>query len=133
MSECSTINLSNEDILDLFGFIFNHQTTVKMMHFGTNNYNHHKILDEYYDNYLNNMDLLIECLSSYQKFHLNKLGIEISIPTEEEYVNYFLEIRESFNEIYQKMDENHFDQGLLSTISDMINNLSRTIYLLKFN
>jgi hypothetical protein len=60
-------------------FFFKHQMEIKMLHFTTDKYNHHKIFDEYLSKFSSNFDKLIEVGQGvFGKLTFGELEIKIS-------------------------------------------------------
>lgn len=105
--------------------MFTLQVTVKLCHFQTTNRNHHADLDAYYSSFSDNMDKLIECMSSEERFDVQRLNLEINYFNSIEVLglieSFLTDLSKQFGEI------RWFD----TIIQDMIIQTRRTLYLLK--
>lgn len=114
----------------LLQLCFCHIIKIKMFHFQTKSYAKHKSSDEYFGKFLDNFDKFFEVYQGINgKFNINKININISIPTDETIGKEIDNTVNCFNEISSFVQ----NTDLLNIRDEIIADLNQLKYLLTFN
>lgn len=116
-----------------FGPFFLFLNTIKSLHWITNSYAHHKVLDEAYTEFSDKIDEFVEsCIgaNNVKNFNIN-FKFQLHIPDDEEDLRILFE--RAFDEFSTSINKYANTAALESLIDDFNNIANKTSYLLKMN
>lgn len=108
--------------------LFIHQITIKFLHFQSKKRTEHTDLDNYYSSFSENMDKLIECNIARVPLNVKNMELEIHVP--ESSVSYLKHFR---NFLIDVLSTDFLETHISTIVDDMLIDIDRTIYLLKFS
>ncbi|ARF11059.1 hypothetical protein Hokovirus_4_33 [Hokovirus HKV1] len=109
---------------------FKFQIDLKMFHFQTSKFNHHKIVDEYSKKLADNFDKLFEVFQGkYGRIKINDKNINIGNILGNNFVIY---IDKFINQLLSIHSASQNESFLISIIDDMLQDIYQCKYLLSF-
>lgn len=117
------------DILTLFMSLLGQ---VKLFHWATKSYVHHKALDELHEALSENIDLFVEAYIGKMELQpLKKFNVLTKSNTDASKVlKYLDDERQKLTKLHEKLDK---QPELASIVEDMMNEISKAMYLMRLS